>query len=85
MHDDAKGPDICLLGMRVVQDDFRRAIGESAKRVLALFVRQEHQSQSKIYKFSDSLSWLPWCCSIFLIHKDILHLNISVHHTQLVM
>ena len=85
MHDDAKGPDICLLGMRVIQYYFWGAIGESAKRVLALFVRQEHQSQPEIYKFSDSLSRLPWCCSIFLMHKDILHLNISVHHAQLVM
>ena len=40
MHDDAKGPDICLLGMRVVQDDFRGAIGESPEGVPALFMRQ---------------------------------------------
>ena len=85
MHDDAKRPDICLLGMRVVQYYFWGAIGESPESVLALLVWQEHQSQSKIYKFSDSLPWLPWCCSIFLMHKNIFHLYISVHHAQLVM
>ncbi len=58
MYDDAKGPDICLLGMRVVQDDFRGAIGESAESVPALFVRQKHQSQPKVYNFSDSFSWI---------------------------
>jgi hypothetical protein len=42
MHDDSKGPDICLLGMGVVQYYFWGAIGESAERVLALFVWQEH-------------------------------------------
>jgi hypothetical protein len=71
--------------MRVVQYYFWGAIGESPESVLALLVWQEHQSQSKIYKFSDSNPWVPWRCSIFLMHKDILHLNISVHHAQLVM
>lgn len=80
MHYDTKGPDICLLGMWVVQDNFWGAISESTEGVLALLVRQEHQSQPKIYEFRDSLSWLPWRCSIFLIHKDILHLNVPVHH-----
>ena len=80
MHYDTKGPDIGLLGMRVVQDDFWGAISESPEGVLALLVRQEYQSQPKIYEFSDSLSWLPWRCSVFLIHKDILHLNVPVHH-----
>ena len=40
MHDDAKGPDICLLGVWMVQNDFWGAIGESTEGMLALFVRQ---------------------------------------------
>lgn len=80
MHDDAKGPDVCLLGMGVVQDDFWGAICESSEGVPALFVRQEHQSQPEIYKFGDSLSWIPWPSPIFHMYEDILHLNISVHH-----
>jgi hypothetical protein len=43
--------------MRVVQDDFWGAIGESAESVPALLVRQENESQPKVYNFSDSLSW----------------------------
>lgn len=68
MHNDAKGPDICLLGMRVVQDDFWRAISESAEGVPALFMWQKHQRKPEIYKFSDSLSSFPRPISIFLMN-----------------